>query len=155
MKPMTHPVRRLITLTLIILSFNVLAVEQASLSVERVLIHSPALENNIIKINAERELIIVLPPSYASQANKKYPVVYLLHGLGATAENWFSDIAGEPNIEHSLEKLYQQNIISEMIVVVPNSYNEFALGGWYSNSTSGGRWEDYIIKDVIPYIDKN
>jgi len=67
-----------------------------------------------------------------------------------------STVEGEPNIEVALQRLYNEQQISEMIVVVPNSYNnEFALGGWYSNSASGGNWEDYIIKDVIPYIDEN
>ncbi|MCP4321914.1 MAG: esterase family protein, partial [Alteromonadales bacterium] len=100
-------------------------------------------------------MIVVLPPSYHTEPNKQYPVVYLLHGLGAKAEGWFSTVEGEPNIEVALQRLYNEQQISEMIVVVPNSYNEFALGGWYSNSASGGNWEDYIIKDVIPYIDKN
>jgi predicted transcriptional regulator YdeE/enterochelin esterase-like enzyme len=124
------------------------------LTVDKITMHSASLEGNVIPINTERELIVVLPPSYHSEQNKTYPVVYLLHGLGAKAEGWFSAVEGEPNIEVALQRLYKEQQISEMIVVVPNSYNEFALGGWYSNSTSGGNWEDYIIKDVIPYIDE-
>lgn len=128
---------------------------QSSSGVESITIHSNALENARLPINTERELIISLPPSYATNTEKHYPVVYLLHGLGGKAQGWFSDKEGEPNVEKTLARLYAENKIDEMIVVVPDSYNDNSMGGWYSNSTSGGNWEDYIIKDVIPYIDKN
>lgn len=140
-----------------LMSTIILADEKGDKSVifKKVTMHSQSLEGNPIGINAERELLIVLPPSYNSHTDKTYPVVYLLHGLGSTADNWFSEKKGEPNVKRALQKLYDQQQVSEMIIVVPNSYNEFAKGGWYSNSSAGGNWEDYIIKDVIPYIDEH
>ncbi|MCE2594385.1 effector binding domain-containing protein [Motilimonas cestriensis] len=124
-------------------------------TVETVTITSPSLQNNVLPIKAQRELIISLPPSYHSDSSKTYPVVYLLHGLGANAYGWFSNIGGEPNVTNALKTLYAQQQINEMIIVVPDSFTEHAKGGWYSNSTSGGSWEDYILKDVIPYVEAN
>ncbi len=120
-----------------------------------VIITSPSLQNNILPLKTDRELLIALPPSYHEQPNKTYPVVYLLHGLGANAYGWFSQLASEPNVSKALATLYSQQQINDMIVVVPDSFTEHAKGGWYTNSTTGGKWEDYIIKDVLPYVEAN
>lgn len=120
-----------------------------------VTITSPSLQQNVLPLKAERELLIALPPSYHQDPDKTYPVVYLLHGLGANAYGWFSQLEAEPNVTKALQSLYAQQQINEMIVVVPDSYTEHAKGGWYTNSATGGKWEDYIIKDVIPYIEAN
>ena len=131
-----------------------IAAKESNSTLQTITLESLSLQGNRLNISATREVIISLPPSYSS-SNKKHPAVYLLHGLGAKANAWFSEDDTQPNVQKSLEKLYADKSIEEMIVVIPDSYNEHFLGGWYSNSTSGGNWEDYIVKDLIPYIDNN
>src|SRR5690242_11416212 len=48
--------------------------------IERVKVHSPSVEGNLEGNFAERDVIVVLPPSYRSDPTRRYPVVYALHG---------------------------------------------------------------------------
>jgi S-formylglutathione hydrolase FrmB len=53
-----------------------------------------------------------------------------------------------------MDDLIKQGKIKEMIVVIPNSLT-FMLGSFYFNSTVRGNWEDYIVDDLVDYIDNN
>ena len=52
-------------------------------TVERVVVHGKALEGNLEGDSPDREVTVYLPPSYAGDQMRRYPVVYLLHGYGA------------------------------------------------------------------------
>ena len=54
----------------------------------REVVHGKSLENTVTKENPDRNVSIYLPPSYETSANKRYPVLYLLHGIGDTDETW-------------------------------------------------------------------
>jgi enterochelin esterase-like enzyme len=55
-------------------------------TVEKVSVHGAALQGNLEGDSPDRDVFIYLPPSYATNRNQRYPVVYLLHGYGLTAE---------------------------------------------------------------------
>src|SRR5580692_4503180 len=57
--------------------------------VERVKVHGKSLEGNLEGDSPDRDVSIYLPPSYATDRNRRYPVVYLLHGYTNTDEGWF------------------------------------------------------------------
>jgi S-formylglutathione hydrolase FrmB len=82
---------------------------------------------------------IILPQSYKSSKQKRYPVIYLLHGLFGSNENWTT-----------LTKLPSYAKDHEFIIVNPEGEN-----GWYTDSVSkpADRFESYIIKELIPEID--
>lgn len=110
-------------------------------------IPAPSLEGNLIGEETQQPLGICLPPSYG-QGPQSYPVLYYLTGFTeeyrTRAETFFA----------TLERLYQQASLPEMIVVVVNGTNR--LGGcWYTNSPVTGHWEDYVTKDVIAFVDAN
>ena len=54
--------------------------------VERIRVFGPSLEGNLSGDDATRDVFVYLPPSYATETARRYPVVYFLHGYGATAE---------------------------------------------------------------------
>ena len=64
-------------------------------TVERVTVPGASLAGNLEKDPADRDVFIYLPPGYASSKTTRYPVVYLLHGYGLTAERWmtFANVA--------------------------------------------------------------
>ena len=49
-------------------------------AVERIKIHGTALEGNLEGDAIDRDVIVFLPPSYAANKTRRYPVVYALHG---------------------------------------------------------------------------
>lgn len=94
---------------------------------------------------------IYLPPDY--DATNSYPVLYLLHGFGSDYRFW----QGIEDIKNILDYMITLDEIKPMIVVMPNGKN--VLGGsFYTNSMDSsypvfGQFEDYIINDVISFID--
>src|SRR5215217_8956385 len=66
-------------------------------------------------VGTKRKAIIYLPPGYSKST--KYPVLYLLHGIGGDEYEWLRD-GGKPNI--ILDNLYALGKLQPMIVVMPN-----------------------------------
>ena len=85
-------------------------------SVERVKIHGAALEGNLEGNAVDRDAIVFLPPSYAKEKSRRYPVVYALHGYSIGAEQW----KGEIHVPQTIEGAFAQGA-GEMIVVLPDS----------------------------------
>jgi S-formylglutathione hydrolase len=109
-------------------------------------IAAPSLEGNLLGDADEQYVQVYLPPSYDT-SDMEYPVVYFLPSFG-------SDAHGE-NLYFPLKKLADQMAggkIKEMILVVPNGANTLH-GSWYVNSPVTGNWEDFIVEDVVGYID--
>jgi hypothetical protein len=108
---------------------------------------APELSNNIIADVNTNEIIIYLPPSYNSDT-LDYPVLYFLTGFGC--DYFKTDL-----MIKNYDELISENKVNEMILIVINGCNDRLRGGFYKNSLLRGNWEDYIIKNLIPYIDDN
>jgi len=68
-------------------------------TVERVKIHGAALEGNLEGDAVDRDTIVFLPPSYAKDKARRYPVIYALHGYSIGAEQWTGEIHVPQTIE--------------------------------------------------------
>jgi len=115
-------------------------------------IRSPSLVGNLLGDSPDRPVAIYLPPSYDTEPERCYPVVYLLHGF--TGDHNYAAGLGQGNILDTMKNLLAQGRVKEMIIVMPNSYNRFR-GSFYTNSSTAGGWADYIAKDVVEYIDSH
>ena len=120
-------------------------------------VHGISLEKNVTGDSADRNVAIYLPPSYDTSPNKRYPVIYLLHGIGDTEEEWTSDWSknkeGYGTIPALMDKGIVEGKFGEMIIVMPDELTK-AFGSFYVNSTVTGNWEDFTAKDLVNYIDK-
>lgn len=116
-------------------------------------VYSEGIEGNLLGDSPYRNVTIYLPPGYES-SGKHYPVVYLLHGFQGDNKSWFGSGNTDVDLEPVLNDLINTGTIEPMIVVSPDSHNRF-LGSWYLNSVSSGNWEDFIVKDVVEYLDEN
>lgn len=117
--------------------------------VVQITVHSHALENNRVKDSPDRAVSVYLPPDYDA-GTRRYPVVYLLHGYTGTERGWMNPAyVGLPDI---MDRLLQHRAIEPMFVVMPNSFNRFG-GSFYSNSALSGNWEDFIVRDLVEYVD--
>lgn len=111
-------------------------------------IPAPSLASNLYGDPPWREAFIYLPPGYSSQASRRYPVVYLLHGFGGGAAPFLRRIG----FERPLDSLIARHALNEMIVVTPDANNRLT-GGFFRNSAVAGHWEDFVVKDLVPYVD--
>ena len=116
-------------------------------TVERVKIHGAALEGNLEGNAVDRDTIVFLPPSYAKDMSRRYPVVYALHGYSIGAEQW----TGEIHVPQTIEGAFAQGA-GEMIVVLPDSKTAHN-GSMYSSSVTTGDFERFIAHDVVAYVD--
>ena len=57
-------------------------------TVEKITVRGKSLEGNLEGDSPDRTVFVYLPSNYAMETNRRYPVVYLLHGYGLTGERW-------------------------------------------------------------------
>ena len=116
-------------------------------TVEHIKVHSAALEGNLEGEAVDRDVFVFLPPSYAKDPTRRYPVVYALHGFWIKAEQWTHEI----RVPQTIEGAFAQGS-KEMIVVLPDSNTVYG-GSMYSSSVTTGNFEKFIAHDLVAYID--
>lgn len=105
-------------------------------------------------VGVNRKALVYTPPGYTKK--KKYPVLYLLHGIGGDEKEWFNQ--GAPNV--ILDNLYAQGKLQPMIVVLPNGRamkNDRAEGNIMAPDKveAFATFEKDLLNDLIPYIEKH
>ncbi len=143
---------RTLILCVLVLSLAVSAPARESKahgSVVQIKLHSAALEHNHVGDPPDRDVSIYLPPEYDA-VSSRYPVLYLLHGYTGDDRGWMNpSYVGLPEI---MDRLLQRHVIEPIIIVMPNSFNRFG-GSFYVNSELSGGWEDFVVHDLVGYVD--
>jgi hypothetical protein len=86
---------------------------------------------------------VLLPGGYASSGERRYPVLYLLHGSVDDYRSW----TDKGDAEHLTAGL-------PMIVVMPDAGSGGFYSDWYNNGAGGPpEWETYHVRELIPWID--
>lgn len=112
-------------------------------------LHSTALRGNAIGDSPDRAITVYLPPSYDAQATRRYPVVYLLHGATSEPGEWFDGSYQGMDLGAALDRMAGPG---EFIVVMPAANNRYG-GSFYVNSARFGRWEDFVAKELVAFVD--
>ena len=119
-------------------------------------------------LGTRRQMLIYTPPGYST--DRKYPVLYLLHGIGGNEREWQRTCRAD----NVLDNLLADGKIQPMIVVFPNGNADVTadaepgargagMGG--ARGGAGGRgggfeswgkpFENDLIKDIIPYVESH
>src|SRR5580658_10405514 len=145
--------------TLLALSFVTFAgFASAQGTYARVKVHGKSLEANLSGEPADRDVSVYLPPSYQTQSNRSYPVVYLLHGYTNSDIGWFGpesrgSFANGNTMTAAADRAFTSGT-QELILVMPNAYTIYQ-GSMFSNSITTGDWEGFIAKDLVEYMDSH
>ena len=154
-----HGCRAVITLWLAMLALPAAAIAQVQtevpapvagakpVTVERIKVRGTALEGNLEGNAVDRDVLVFLPPSYAKEKSRRYPVVFALHGYSIGAEQW----SGEIHVPQTIEGAFAQGA-HDMIVIVPDSKTRHN-GSMYSSSPTVGDFERFVADDLVSYID--
>ena len=86
---------------------------------------------------------IYLPPDYFS-SDRRYPVLYMLHGAGGNYTEWSDSFLPE-----RADELIRVGEIQPLIIVMPDGGER----SYFANLTDGPRWGDYLAYEVVPFID--
>ena len=86
---------------------------------------------------------IMLPPGYDA-SGRRYPVLYMLHGVAGDSTEWQSI-----GLLEAADRMIQDGEIEPMLIVLPN-------GGanYWVNHADGARWGDYLVSDVVASVDR-
>jgi len=123
-------------------------------SYERIKVHGKSLEGNLEGDSPDRDVSVYLPPSYAKERNRRYPVVYLLHGFTDSDDGWFGLKQHFIDVRTVTDKALSSGTAREMILVMPNAFTAY-LGSMYSNSVTTGDWERFVTQDLVSYVDNH
>lgn len=102
-------------------------------------------------VGTVRRALVYLPPDYS--ADERYPVLYLLHGIGGDEEEWNRGA----NPQAILDNLIADGRAVPMVVVMPNGRaqpNDRAEGNVMATAPAFGNFEQDLLVDLIPFIEQ-
>lgn len=105
-------------------------------------ISAPALANNLLGEEAQRNVLVYLPPQYFT-SDARFPVIYYLPGY-SDATAYGISIPGD------FDAFYTAN--DPQIVVIVSGVNTFG-GSFFTDSDTTGRWSEFVSTDVVGYVD--
>ena len=100
----------------------------------------------------DKTMKVYTPPGYDPNSSKKYPVLYLHHGIGGNESAWTSSSPGqaEGNADNVMDFLYNEGKATPMIIVMPHG-GDFG-GGDFERFAN---FENVLINNLIPYIEEH
>jgi enterochelin esterase-like enzyme len=104
-------------------------------------------------VGVNRRALVYTPPGYSK--SKKYPVLYLLHGIGGDMKEWLKH--GTPQV--IFDNLYADKKLEPMIVVMPNGRamkDDRNIGNMFDSARvqAFSVFEKDLLNDLIPFIEK-
>lgn len=118
-------------------------------TLDEIRVPGPALEGNLAGEETERSTFVYLPPGYES-SDRRYPVIYFLHGYSVGAERYVDNVLGLPDAADEA----MADGAGEAILVMPDAFTRYG-GSMYSSSPTIGDWETFIARDLVNHIDDN
>lgn len=105
-------------------------------------------------VGTTRKALVYTPPGFNKKT--KYPVLYLLHGIGGDEKEWLN--GGKPQV--ILDNLYAEGKIQPMIVVMPNGRamkDDRAVGNIMAPDKvqAFATFEKDLLNDLIPFVEKS
>ncbi len=113
-------------------------------------IDSEVLEGNPLGDPTERDIHVYLPPGYKGQP---LPVVYGVVGYTGSGGSLFNiDPLVEP-LHQRMDRLIRTQRCGPMVIACPDCFTRVG-GNQYINSTATGRYEDFLLREVIPFVEE-
>ena len=112
---------------------------------------SKVLQGNALRDPHERDVYCYVPPEYQT-SGRSYPVLYFLSGFTGTGRMLLNYDPFVESMDRRLDRLIGSGAMPPVICVLPDCLT--ALGGsQYVNSSATGRYEDYLVDEIVPFVD--
>jgi enterochelin esterase family protein len=121
-------------------------------TVQTLTLESELLKGNPLGDPHVRSFPIYLPPGYDDN-DARFPVIIALAGFTGTGPNMANFAIWEENLPEQMDDLIVNHGCPPAIVVMPDCFTRLG-GSQYVNSTATGPYEDYLIKELIPFVDR-
>jgi len=87
---------------------------------------------------------VLLPADYDA-GSRRYPVLYMLHGVAGDSSEWQSI-----GLLEAADRMVQRGQIDPFLIVLPNGGSNY-----WVNQATGARWADYVARDVVSQVDRD
>jgi len=106
--------------------------------------------------DSNEDYYVYTPPGYDTSSDRRYPVLYLLHGWGSLADSWVHE--GQANL--ILDNLFAQGKVRPMVLVMPQGYGEMSfvrsgLKVWTDEtkiSSNLNAFEMALLQEILPQV---
>jgi len=122
-----------------------------TLTIDR--IESAALAHNPLGDPANRPLAMYVPPGYDANGSKRYPVLYCLHGYTGNVAGLVAGGAWQSNVVQRIDRLIADKQMEPAILAIVDGNTRFG-GSQYLDSIHNGAYAQYVVRDVVEYIDR-
>lgn len=113
-------------------------------------LRSESLAHNKIGVDPMRKMVVYLPPGYEG-SSEHYPVIYFLPN---PFEDGYRFVFDHRDAQGLFDRAIARGLIGKFILVSVDMNTPFG-SSWYVNSPATGNWEDFMVKELVPYIDAN
>jgi S-formylglutathione hydrolase FrmB len=121
-------------------------------SLDQLVVHSELLEGNPLGDPARRPLYVYRPPGLEAESDRRLPSVYLLQGLFGQLDEWLARNPPAPTMIERLDAMFSAGDCAPAVIVFVDAWTSRG-GSQFLNSTSTGRYLDYVCDEVIPFVD--
>ena len=112
---------------------------------------SEVLKGNPLGDPSRRKTWIYLPPGFSP--DKKVPALLALNGFTGNGAMFFNPSPLSEDLKSRLDRLIGSGACPPCMVVAPDCFTKVG-GSQYLNSTAVGRYQDYLIQEIIPYVNQ-
>jgi S-formylglutathione hydrolase FrmB len=113
---------------------------------------SSVLRGNALGDPHKRDVYCCLPADY-EEGSRRYPVVYFLSGFTGTGRMLLNYDPFVESIDRRLDRLVADGAMPPVICVLPDCFTSIG-GSQYINSSATGRYEDYLVDEIVPFVDQ-
>jgi len=112
-------------------------------------LRSESIAHNKIGTDPMRKMVVYLPAGYGESSNR-YPVIYY---LPSPFEGYRADF-DKRDAQGVFDRAISSGVIGKFILVCVDMTTPLG-SSWYVNSPATGNWEDFMVRELVPYIDAN
>jgi enterochelin esterase-like enzyme len=121
--------------------------------VDTFVLDSRVLRDNALGDPYRRDVIVYLPPEYDREPSRRFPVFVDAVGFLGSGQSHLNWKAFEENVPLRIERLVRRRRMGPVIAVFPDCFTRLG-GNQYINSPAVGRYADYLLKELLPEIDR-
>jgi S-formylglutathione hydrolase FrmB len=114
-------------------------------------LRSDAIAHNKIGVDPQRHFLVYLPNDYDESSPQRYPVIYFLPN--PFEDNYRFDF-DHNDAQTLFDRAIASGVIKKFILVTVDMTTPLGTS-WNANSSVAGNWEDFMIQELVPYIDAN
>src|ERR1700728_2918345 len=114
-------------------------------------LRSENIAHNKTGTDPVRKMLIYLPAGYDESSSQRYPVIYFLPNPFEESYRYDFD---NRDAQGLFDRAIAAGVIRKFILVAVDM-NAPLGSSWYVNSSATGNWEDFMIQEIVPYIDAN